>query len=453
MINKKSIIILASVLVVLVGAFLAVTYLWTDEEESKPANDIQSIELFTTSKDNILEMALRVNGENFTFMRSDDRWILKGKEDVKLKQSTVDYLCIDLAGIYAQQCVEENAADLSKYGLAEPVGTYTLTLADADAKTFYLGNQDPITGAYYFKMADTDAVYTIYSNKGDSLSKGSAEYKDSDILDVDSENLSRIYMQSGGTVLEMKKTVTKNGEEEKIVWNMVQPMKHECDAEPISENIISKLSYITVQEFIDEADDRYSKSGVNFPDATITLTDDDGVSQIIYVGDSEGEARYIKTNNRVYLISADSVSFIDIDPFIYISKFISLENIDTVSKVEVTHAGTTHVATIEGEKDKYTYKLNGKEIMEDTFKRQVYQKIIGLLADDFAENPRYSAPEYVVTYYLRDGTVKQNNYCHYDDRSYAAYDKNGRCEFIIRKKKLDEMFASLENVATGKISE
>ncbi len=453
MINKKSIIILACVLVVLIGAFFAVTYLWTEDEAPKTNNAVQSIELFTTSKDNILEMALKVNGENFTFTRSEDKWILKGKEDVELKQSSVDYLCIDLAGIYAQQCIEEKAKDLSRYGLAEPMGVYTLTLADADPKTFYLGDKNPVTGSYYFKMADTDAVYTIYSNKGDSLSKGSAEYKDSYILDVDSENLSRVYMQSGGSVLDIQKTVTKVDDKEKITWNMLQPMKRECDEQPIFDNIISKLSYITVEEFIDEADDRYSKSGVNNPAATITLTDDDGISQTIYVGKSEGASRYIKTNNRVYLISADSVSFIDIDPFIYITKFISLENIDTVSKIEITHAGTTHTATIEGEKDKYTYKLNDKEVLEDTFKKQVYQKIIGLLADDFAQNPRYSAPEYTVTYYMRDGSVKQNNYCAYDDRSYAAYDKNGKCEYIIRKKKLDAMFASIENVASGKVSE
>lgn len=453
MINKKGIIILACVLVVLIGAFFAVTHLWTDEETPNTNNEVKSIEVFTTSKDNILEMALKVKGENFTFIRSDDKWVLKGKEDVKLKQSTVDYLCIDLAGIYAKQCVEEKSEDLSRYGLAEPAGIYTLTLADADTKTFYLGDKNTVTGAYYFKTADTDAVYTIYANKGDSLSKGSSEYKDSYIIDVDSENLSRIYMQSVGSVLDIKKTVTGEGEQKQITWNMVKPMKHECDSQPISDNIISKLSYITVEEFIDETDSRYSKSGVSNPSATITLTDDDGISQTIYVGKAEGTSRYIKTNNRVYLISSDSVSFIDIDPFIYITKFISLENINEVAKVEISHGGKTHIATIDGEKDNYTYKLNGKQVMEDTFKKQVYQKVIGLLADDFAENPRYSTPEYTITYYMRDGSVKKNDYCVYDYRSYAAYDKNGRCEFIIRKKKLDEMFASVENVASGKVTE
>ena len=146
------------------------------------------------------------------------------------------------------------------------------------------------------------------------------------------------------------------------------------------------------------------------------------------------------------LVSSDSVSFINVDPFIYISKFINLENIDDVKRVDVTHKGKTHTATIEGEKDKYVYKLNGKEVLEDKFKKEVYQKIIGLFADGFAKNPVYKSPDYTITFYLKDGSVKKTDYCYYDSRNYAAFDKNGRCEFIIRQKELENMFASIENV-------
>ena len=453
MINKKSIIVLAAVVVVLVGAFLAVNYLWTIEEDATNSTTTESIELFTTAKENITQMDITVDGESFSFVRSDEVWVLNGNEDVRLKNSTVDYLCIDLAGIYAKQLIEENAAELGKYGLDTPFGTYKLYLADGTTKTFYLGNQEPVTDSYYFKMADDDTVYTVYSSKGNSISKKSFAYKDSDILDVDSENIRRIYMKSGDEVLELKSEVVTANETEQIAWTMTQPMNRECDSEPVTENIISKISYITVSEFIDEDDDRYASSGVNSPQAVIELTDGDGISQTIYVGKTEGTQCYIKTNNRVYLISADSVSFTDIDPFIYITKFISLENITEVAKIEVTRGDATHTATIEGEGEDYTYTLDGKEVMEDTFKKQVYQKVIGLLADDFASSPKYGTPEYTVTYYMNDGSIKKNEYCVYDDRNYAAYDKDGNCEFIIRKKKLNEMFASLEDVAAGRAEE
>lgn len=453
MINKKSIIILAAVLVVLIGAFFAVKYLWVEEEQTPASDDVQLTEIFTTAKENVVRIDVKLVNESFSFVYKDDKWVLENDETVSLKNSYVDYLCIDLSSVYAQECIEENASDLTKYGLDTPAGVYTITLADGTTKTFHLGNMDPVGRSYYFKMADRPVVYTIYTSKGQSLSNNLAYYRNSNILDVNTETLSRIYVKRGNDTLELIKKAGKEGDLSEYVWDMLKPIKHECDVQPIHDYIISKMSYITVKEFIDPSDERYAISGVNAPEAVIELSDDSDVRQTIYIGNADGESRYIKTNDRVYLIADDAVSFIDLSPFLYVSKFISLEHIDTVSEIEIIHNGITHTASIEGEKDNYVYKLNGTELMEDTFKEQVYQKVIGLLADEFAESPVQGTPEYTVIYHLKDGSVKRNDYCHYDDRSYAAFDKDGNCEFIIRKKKLDEMFASVDNVAAGRTAQ
>ena len=75
---------------------------------------------------------------------------------------------------------------------------------------------------------------------------------------------------------------------------------------------------------------------------------------------------------------------------------------------------------------------------------------MGLMADEFAVNPTYSKPEYSITFRLKNGTVKKMNYCRQDDRNFAVFDENGKCEFFIRAKKLEEMFASLQDVASGR---
>lgn len=453
MINKKSIIILTVVLVVLIGAFFAVKYLWVEEEQLSTSDNSQIIEVFTTAKENVVRIDVRLTEESFSFLYKDDKWVLESDETVRLKNSNVDYLCIDLCGIYAQDCIEENASDLTKYGLDTPSGIYTVTLSDGTSKTFCLGNMDPVGRTYYFKMDDSPAVYTVYASKGQSLLNNLAYYRNSNILDVNAEALSRIYVKKGADALELIKKPGEEGDLDEYVWDMLKPSNHVCDSQPIHDYIISKISYITVKEFIDPSDERYGVSGVNTPEAVIELSDDSDIRQTIYIGNADGESRYIKTNDRVYLIADDAVSFIELSPFIYVSKFISLEHIDTVSKVEIIHNGITHTATIEGEKDNYVYKLNGTELMEDTFKEQVYQKVIGLLADEFAETPVQGTPEYTVIYHLKDGSVKRNDYCHYDDRSYAAFDKDGNCEFIIRKKKLEEMFASVDNAAAGRTAQ
>ena len=446
MISKKNIVILSVVLTLLIGAFVAVNFLWIEDDGQDIGTDIETIEVFSELSENVKRIDARVDGEKFSFACKDGQWSVSGK-NVKVENHLISSLCSELTSIYAYSCVEQNPDNLDKYGLEKPFAEYKLTLSNDTEKTFLLGNQDPVTGYYYFKDSDASPVYTIYSSKGDTLSQNFDYYRDKSILNVSAEGLSRIYVKKGAQVLELEKFTEVVNEQETEKWKMLKPMARNCDTNKIEDNIISKISYITFEEFVDAEDEKYSLSGVSNPVATVKLTDDSGAEQTIYIGKKEGNLRYIKTNSTVYLVNDDSVNFVDIDPFIYISKFINLENIEKVSKVEVTHKDKTHVITIEGEKEKAVYKLNGREVLEETFKEDVYQKVIGLLADGFAKNPKYSIPEYSLTFYFKDGSVKKTDYCHYDERSYAAFDKNKKCDFVILKKELENMFSAIEKIA------
>lgn len=445
MISKKGIISLAVVALLLIGAFVALNTFWK-VDEGEGDTGMESIPVFSTPRDNVIRIEVSMADESFAFARTDAGWILEGKEDVKIKTTLVDYLCGELAGVNASRKLSAKGAELSDYGLSPALATYKLTLKDGGEKIFLLGKKDPVSEHYFFKIADDDTVYTIFSTKGDAIFNGSDYYKNSDILDVDTSNLRHIQMNTPKMTLELAAAQYSDGS---LAWNMIKPMKRGTDIGQVQNMIISRLSYIQVQEFVDEKSEKYASSGVNNPEATITLTDAYRNTQTFYLGKTDGAMRYVKTNGRVYLVGDDWADFTDIDPFLYVDKFIHLENIDKVDKIEVTKGDTTYTAEISGSGDNAVYKLNGTEVMADKFRREVYQKVIGLLADDFAASPRYSTPEYTVKFHMTDGTVKTTSYCNYDDRSYAAF-TNGSCEFIIRKKKLTEMFASLENVIVNR---
>lgn len=446
MISKKGIISLAVTAFVLLCTFVALNFLSPAEDDVNISDD-SSISIFSVPRDDVVRMDMSVDGENFALVRSEEGWLLEGKEDVKIKTILADYLCGELAGVNASRKLAEKSDDLSVYGLNPAMGTYKITLNDGTEKTFLLGKKDPISGHYFFKTADDDTVYTIFSTNGDAIFNKSDYYKTSDIVKVDTENLSRIRMNTPKISLELETVLLADGTK---TWNMIKPMKRGTDVGQVYNIILSKLSYIEVSEFVDEKSERYALSGVNNPEAVIELADAYGISQTFYLGKSEDSMRYIKTNGRVYLVNDNWTDFVDIDPFLYVDKFIHLNNIDNVDKIEVTKGDITYEATVSGEGEAAVYKLNGTEVMDTKFRREVYQKIIGLLADDFAKKPVYSSPEYTVKFYMKDGTVKKTEYCVYDDRSYAAYNDNGTCEFIIRKKKLSEMFASLENVLVNR---
>lgn len=458
--SKKNIIIFGSVLLVLIVAFWAVNSFWKPLEETEkdgtsqdgfygdvPAYD-ESNEIHSVLSEEIVRIDVAIGTERFSFAREDQDWVFVGDETVRILSSEVQNLCMELSGIYANECIEENVQDLERFGLAEPAATLKIHLKDGTERSMYVGYPHPDGGQYYFAIEGNPNVYLVADYKVSTMLRSATAYRNTSILNVDATKLSRIRVTKNGKVeLDVNKKLTAISETStKTEWYMTSPRELLCNNEPIDEKIIANLSYITISEFIDKGDERYSTAGFNNPRATIELTDDNGLSQTIYVGNKDGDNCYLKADGRIYLISESNISFIDIQPFLYVSKLINLEHIDNVDKLEISNGEETHVATILSEDGATAYRLNGLAVEKDVFTRQIYQPTVCLLADDFAQPHKRGQAVYTISYYLKDGSVKSMTLYDYDDRNYSVVTETGACEFVVRKTKFDEAFTKISNI-------
>ena len=455
--QKKKIIIVGVILLVLVGALLVINNLPTaPADPDLPGDGSETfnpgVEVYTVNSEDIVQMDVNVGEENFSFVRKDGKWEFKSDATVRLLASEVNFICIELSGVYAKECIEENASDFAKYGLAEPAATLKAHLKDGTDKTVHIGYKSPDGSSYYCYVDGNPNVYLIYASKAETMMRGATAYRNTSILDVNVNALSRVrIVKNGSAMLDVnKKAITNEDGSTLFEWNMTAPKALPCNGETIDQNIGEKLSYITVAEFIDRDDSRYASSGVNNPRAVIDLTDDGGISQTMYVGKQDGEKCYVKVDGRVYLIAEDSIGFIDVPPFLYVSKFVNLEHIDNVFKVEISDGSVTHVAEISDENGARTFRLNDIGLDKDKFTRQIYQPTVCLLADDFAVSPSRGKTEYSIVIYLKDGYVKKMDFYNYDDRNYSVFTEKGKCDFIVRKKKIDDMFGVLATLVPAK---
>lgn len=446
MIKIKNVVIMVVVLVLLVGAALAVMFLMQKPDESRMDTDVQSIEIFKVEKSQIIQMDIAVPDEQFTFVKDGDTWAVKDRPEVKLRNSSVDLLAMEFASVNGKQKIAESAEDLSVYGLDQPQGRYTIHLADGTQKQFFLGNNDPVSGAYYFRMDGDPAVYTIYSTKASSLLKTLKDYRDTTFLTVDTQNLNRILIQNADGVIEVASDPDAAGENQMSTWVMRQPMQKTADSQRISEQIIDPVSSLSILSFADDGADH----GLSSPVATVTLTDAAGTSQTISVGDAdENGDRYIRLDSGavVYLVDGDNLAFITIDPFVLMSKFLNLENIDNVDHIDITANGGSYTMSITREGESATYHVSGIETVESTFKN-IYQKVIGLSASGMIQEQPSGDPAATVVYHLVDGSSKTLQFFDYNDRNYAAV-VDDVCEFRILKKDIDAMVSALQGVTAG----
>ena len=87
--------------------------------------------------------------------------------------------------------------------------------------------------------------------------------------------------------------------------------------------------------------------------------------------------------------------------------------------------------------------INGKTVEESKF-RLAYQAVLNLNLDDFATRSGGSV-DFTITYHKNDGSTTIVRCLNYDDRNYLVT-VNGSGNLLIRKKQIDNMITSVENI-------
>ncbi len=447
MINKKTIIILVAAVLVLAAATTAV-FMWAPSEDKDEDNPSETIYIWQENADDMQSIDVNLPDDSFTLVKGDeDKWSIKGLEGAAVKNYSISMLASDLAAMTAKSVVEENAADLAKYGLAEPEYSISANFADGSKKTYYGGNKTAMGDGYYFKDADSETVYTIYASKFESLFAEKSSYRDITLLKVDSNKIMSINIDRADVKISIKKMEAPETVEGYTLasWEMTSPVAGTVDDSQLSTNVLEKLTSIGVTSVASDKGD-FAAYGLDKPYATVTLSDEDGVTQTLKIGNLNGDDRYVSTDGdkTVYTVAASTLDFASVDAFKLATKFVNIAYIDKLDKITVSANGETYTLSASGEGDNRKYMFNGAEADTDKFKKDLYQAVIGLICNDFCNDAKYGVPDVTVEYSLNDGTHDKVELVNYDDRNYAVF-KNGACSMKILKKDVKSMLDALKN--------
>ena len=450
MIKKRNIIILLAVILVLCGA-TAGLFMWdgtqNDDTVDDSFNSGDTIYIYDGNADELSKINVTLPDDEFEFVKVEaDKWQISGLEGSPVKNYSIKMLADDLSKLTARSVVEENATDLAKYGLDNPLYKITGDFASGE-KTFYAGNSTPVGDGYYFKDADTNTVYTVYNTRFTSLFSSKESYRDITFVKTDMSSLKSISITRGDTKVDvnaMDNPVEMNG----FVlagWEMTTPYKCHLDDSRLQSLVTEKLPKINVISVASDKKD-YAKYGLDNPYAEFTVSDTAGISQTVKISPADDGEYYAVTDgdDTIYLLGSDGLDFVDVKPFDLVSKFAYITNIDSVSEVVVNAQGEKYVLSISGNDDEKKYTLNGAEIEEDVFKKELYQNIIGLICTDFCADAVYGAPEIVIEYTMNDGSKDKVEFVNYNDRNYAVF-KNGECNLQILKKEVNSMVEAIKN--------
>ena len=395
----------------------------------------------------------------FSMRRTGSGWEVAGASSaIPIKESRIKDILYSFGSLYAERVIEEEAADLAQYGLDPPAVVAVATLDDDSTIEVYLGDRTPAGNTWYLGLPEKRIVYSVWTNHGNHYYYTVADLRGDELPTINSEALA--YLRLRGADVPTIEVVETNPVDVRFAnlltrLAVVQPyaIPRAIDSEKFAE-----VQSLVVQPRIDRivSDDPAAAAeyGLAPPRMELLARDAEGAVFELLIGERTDDEVFFQVPGRatVYATKRSRARILDLRPFELVDKFVLILNIERVDAIEIEHPGGVNRLTIErtgsGDDLVETFDIDGAEIEDKPF-RQLYQLIIGLLAD--AELPAAdqaamlaAAPEVRITYLMNSPPDSRMSAALVPyDRQFLAAIRDDTAEFMVSRAQVARLLDGL----------
>ncbi len=386
--TKKTLIAIVVAIVVLGGLLLALFLTEPKDSSDTPsqttAEVITSKLLYEKSPDSITDLKVKNEKGTFEIERTSSGLTVKGLEGKQLYDAYVSVLVDRASSLVSQQVIEENASDLSKYGLKTPKTKIEVTFKNGDKKTLLLGNDIPLSSyeAVYFCFEGEKTVHAV--------SKSPLTV----FLGISKENLlSPIVTETPQRDAEGNLPIVREMTIERRDFPYVITMAYDKEnafvlTSPVDLKLTETIKYIlpnglygisaisAVRYPVSESD--LETAGLKEPFAVITMKSDAGDEKIFVgnkaVSDNGTESYFVMAEGKediIYSVSADVLPWVKIDVGDVAVSYVYKAVADTTTDITIKTRNVNETIKKSGKvsSEEFTATRNGNEMSVSDFKK------------------------------------------------------------------------------------
>ena len=441
----RNAIILVIIVALLGGAYFLIN-------RNKAADDgtidetTDTIRLTDYTSDQIESLTMQNPEGTFVIVKKDTDWVLSSPTDINADSSVLSSIVINAASVIADKLVEENAQDLSIYGLDKP-SLVKLKVKDNKEITLEIGDITPTKGRYYVKVSGESKVYVVGSYTADKLVTKRNDMRIRTLFNITPDVITQLNMDRKGQNL-FSSTLNADSN-----WTMTQPIKGSVNSTALSP-MLEALATATVSEFVEDKPTDLSKYGLDKPSYVFDFNTTTGGAFKLLLGSekTKGSEFYAKLDGKdeVFAINSTAFTFLDKPLKEIVEVFAYIVNIDQVTKIDLTMEGKTTNMTLDvfkdaegksdNDKDKFTLDgkdASGKDADDKQPFRTFYQSLIGISLDEIDVTGTPSGtPDITINYTLKSGTMKVE-YISKDANYYYAVRNGEYAGILVKKNKQD----------------
>ena len=304
--------------------------------------------VFAVEADKIDELEIKSeSGDRTTLRRKGSDWEVVQPIAAPADQAAVSGITSNLASVEIQRVIDENAADLKEFGLAEPRVEVGFK-ANGKQLRLQLGQKTPSGTDVYAKLADAKKVFLVPSFLDSTFNHGTFDLRDKSVLKLDREKIDTVEMTVGGRTIRVEK---KNGE-----WQIAEPALGRAEFGAV-DGLVSRISSVQMKSIVADSSD-LKKYGLDKPAVTVRLGSGSSQATLLVGGPAETGTVYAKDFSRPAVFTIESTLLDDLkkDGSEYRQKDLFDARSFNTTRLEIVRSGQTTVFEKAKVKDK-----DGKE--------------------------------------------------------------------------------------------
>jgi hypothetical protein len=256
-----------STLALLVVALGLGGYLYFFESERPIADPDAKQAVFSYDAANINQLEIKSSGGDVTALRKDANgsWTIVKPANAPADRNTISDAVTTLAKLEEERVVDENATDLTAYGLAEPRVDVTFHLeGEKEPKRILLGEKTPAGSAVYAKLPSNNRVFLVDIALEAAVDKPTFDFRDKTALTFDQTKVTSLELASASQTIRLE----KSGDE----WKIVKPVQAPADFTSVNGVLgqLQSMQMTALKEHPDEIKD-LKQYGLDKPVVVATI--------------------------------------------------------------------------------------------------------------------------------------------------------------------------------------
>ncbi len=238
-----------STLILLVVALGLGGYLYFFESERPVADPDAKTPVFNYDAAKINQVEIKSSSGEVTALRkgAGDAWTIVKPVDAPADRNSISDVVTNLSKLEEQRVVDENAADLKAYGLAEPRVDVTFHVdGEKEPKRILLGEKTPASSGTYAKLPSSNRVFLVDTALEAAVDKPTFDFRDKAALAFDQAKVTSLELVSGAQAIRLEKSDNE--------WKLVKPLQAPADFVSVN-GVLGQLQSTQMTALKDRPDD------------------------------------------------------------------------------------------------------------------------------------------------------------------------------------------------------